>query len=436
MTLQSLRTFLTSGSLLAQLVPARSQWRDVAYLVAGNILKFALGLAPSVLIFRVLGPTDVGRLTLALNVISVFSIVGEFGLRDAAVNYCARFLATVPERARQVARTFLVSKVSLAALAGSVAFFSAGWIAARFYPQARVADLIRLGAFSLLADGLLSFSMVMLEAQQSFAAMSALGVIQALMRAASIAALFLVRHLSLVSLVVLESIVPLAAFAYSLRLMPHSFVSLRRPLLKYLGLLFQFTKWIAIAALAGTLFLKLDVLMLSGLRGTAEVGVYAAAIALVAKLEAVKNAVLTTAFPQACRCTGHGEMRVYVSRSLRLTGATSLAMLPLFVMGGMLIVWLYGADYGAAAPAFYPLLAAFLIGLNIEPVAFVLYPLNQPQWVAVNEVAQLAVGLAMGLALIPALGIVGAAWGVLVARIAAALVTFGLVRRFLWKQVA
>ena len=129
-------------------------------------------------------------------------------------------------------------------------------------------------------------------------------------------------------------------------------------------------------------------------------------------------------------------MRAYVSRSLRLTGATSLAMLPLFVMGGMLIVWLYGAVYAAAAPVFYPLLAAFLIGLNVEPVTFVLYPMNKPQWAAVNEVIQLAVGLAMSLALIPTFGIVGAAWGVLVARIAAALVTFGLVRRFVWSQVA
>jgi O-antigen/teichoic acid export membrane protein len=321
-------------------------------------------------------------------------------------------------------------------LAGTFAFFSAGLIAARFYPQARVADLIRLGAVSLLTDGLLSFSMVMLEAQQSFAAMSALGVIQSLVRAGLIAAFFLIRHLSLTSLVIFEFVVPLATFAYSLRLIPRSFVSLRRPLLKHLGLLFQFTKWIAIAALASTLFMKFDVLMLSGLRASAEVGVYAAALALIAKLEAIKNAVLTTAFPQVCRCTEHGEMRTYVSRSLRLTGATSLAILPLFVMGGMLIVWLYGAEYGAAAPAFYPLLAAFLIGLNVEPVAFVLYPMNKPQWVAVNEVIQLAVGLAMSLALIPTFGIVGAAWGVLVARIAAAWVTFGLVRRFLWSQVA
>lgn len=421
---------------MAQLAPDRGRLRDMAYLVAGNVLKFALGLAPGVLIFRVLGPTDVGRLTLALNIISVFSIVGEFGLRDAAVNYIARFLAGAPEQARAVARTFLVSKVSLAALAGTIAFFSAGLIAARFYPQARVIDLIRLGAFSLLADGLLGFSMATLEAQQSFAAMSALGVIQALMRAGLIAALFLAHHLSLTSLVVLEFIVPVAAFAYSLRLIPRSFVSLRRPLLKHLGLLFQFTKWIAIAALASTLFMKFDVLMLSGLRASAEVGVYAAALALIAKLEAIKYAVLTTAFPQACRCTEHGEMRAYVSRSLRLTGASSLAMLPLFVMGGVLIVWLYGTAYGAAAPAFYPLLAAFLIGLNVEPVAFVLYPMNKPQWVAVNEVIQLAVGLAMSLALIPTFGIVGAAWGVLMARIAAALVTFGLVQRFLWSQVA
>jgi O-antigen/teichoic acid export membrane protein len=436
MTLQSLRTVLTSGGMLTQLAPDRGQLRDMAYLVVGNVLKFALGLAPGVLIFRALGPTDVGRLALVLNVISLFSIVGEFGLRDAAVNYIARFIAAAPERARQVARTFLVSKVSLAALAGTFAFFSAGLIAARFYPQARVADLIRLGAVSLLTDGLLSFSMVMLEAQQSFAAMSALGVIQSLVRAGLIAAFFLIRHLSLTSLVIFEFVVPLATFAYSLRLIPRSFVSLRRPLLKHLGLLFQFTKWIAIAALASTLFMKFDVLMLSGLRASAEVGVYAAALALIAKLEAIKNAVLTTAFPQVCRCTEHGEMRTYVSRSLRLTGATSLAILPLFVMGGMLIVWLYGAEYGAAAPAFYPLLAAFLIGLNVEPVAFVLYPLNRPQWVAVNEVAQLAVGLVMGLALIPAFGIVGAAWGVLIARIASALVTFGLVQRFLGRQIA
>ena len=436
MTFQSLRTVLTSGGILAQLAPDRGQLRDMAYLVAGNVLKFALGLAPGVLIFRALGPTDVGRLTLALNIISLFSIVGEFGLRDAAVNYIARFMAAAPERARQVARTFLVSKVSLAALAGTLAFFSAGLIAARFYSGARVADLIRLGAFSLLADGLLSFSMVMLEAQASFAAMSALGVIQALVRAGLIAALFLMRHLNLTGLVILESIVPLATFAYSLRLVPRSFVSLRRPLMTHLGLLFQFTKWIAVAALAGTLFMKLDVLMLSGLRASAEVGVYAAALALIAKLEAIKNAVLTTAFPQVCRCTEHGEMRAYVSRSLRLTGATSLAILPLFVMGSRLIVWLYGAEYSAAAPAFYPLLAAFLIGLNVEPVAFVLYPLNKPQWVAVNELIQLAAGLAMGLALIPAFGIMGAAWGVLVARIAAGLVTASLVRRFLWRHVA
>jgi O-antigen/teichoic acid export membrane protein len=404
----------------------------MAYLVAGNILKLALGLAPSVLIFRALGPADVGRLILALNIVSLFSMVGEFGLRDAAVNYVVRFLTAAPEQARQVARTFLVSKVSLAALAGTLAFFSAGLIAARFYPQARVADLIRLGAFSLLADGLLGFSMALLEAQQKFGAMSALGVIQALVRAGAIAALFLAHRLSLTSLLILESLVPLAAFAYSLRLVPRSFVSLRRPVLKHLGLLFQFAKWIAVVALASTIFLKLDVLMLSGFRAPAEVGVYAAAIALVAKLEVLKSAVLTTAFPKACRHTERGELRDYVFGSLRLTGAASLAMLPLFFMGGMLIVWLYGADYGAAAPAFYPLLAAFLIGLNVEPVAFVLYPLNKPQWVAVNEVVQLAFGLAVSLALIPTFGIVGAAWGVLVSRIAAGLVTFGLVRRFLW----
>lgn len=434
MTFQSLQTLLDSR-LLARWLPARRQLRNVAYLVAAHSLKLGLGVATSALIFRTLGPGDTGRLTLALSAVALFSVVGEFGLRDAAVTTIARFSLTAPEQAQWVARTFLASKVILSMLAGTVAFFTAGIVAARFYPQARVADLIRLGAFSLLADGLLGFSMAILEARQNFAALSALGAVQAFVRAGLIAGLLLARGLDLKALLILESVVPLAAFLYSLRFVPRSFLSLRRPVLAYLGTLFHFTKWIAVAALASTVFLRLDVLILSHYRAPVEVGLYAAALALVGKLDVVKNAVLTTAFPEACRRTERGELRAFVFQSLRLTGAASMLAVPFFVAGGALIVWLYGADFRAAIPALYPLLAAFLIGLNAEPVAYVLYPLNRPQWIAASDVLQLAVSFAASLALIPTVGIAGAAWAVLLTRVVAALITFGLVRRFLWEQV-
>jgi O-antigen/teichoic acid export membrane protein len=373
-------------------------------------------------------------LTLTLSVVGLLSIVGEFGLRDAAVNYVARFLAEAPERAADIARTFLASKVILSALASTVGVLAAGWIAASFYPQDRVGDLIRLGAFSLFADGLLAFTVVVLEAQQKFGAISLLGVLLAVARAALVVTLFLAQQVNLYTLLALESIVPLSIFVYSLRWIPRAWHSLAIPRFDDLALLWHFTKWIALAALASTIFLKLDVLMLSFYRTPAEVGLYAAAFALVGKLDVVKSAVLTTAFPEACRQSEPDALRSYIAKTLRVTALASIAFLPLFVVGGYLIGLLYGVEYAGAIVALYPLLAAYLLGLNAEPVAYVLYPLNQPRWIAASDLMQLGFNVLVNLALIPPFGIVGAAWGVLLTRVAAASITLLLVRHFLWRE--
>jgi O-antigen/teichoic acid export membrane protein len=436
MTRQPFSLWMRSQSLPTGLLPARDQLRGVILLVGGNVLKLGLGFGTSVLIFRTLGPGDAGRLALTLSVLGLFSIIGEFGLRDAAVNYIARWLPVAPDRAAAVARTFLVSKTFLTALASSVAIFVAGWLAATFYSKVDVAGLIRLGAFSLFMDGLLAFATVVLEARRRFAMLSALGVIQAALRAGLVGLFFVLGQVNLYTLLALESIVPLAVFVYALRVIPRSFYAVRSAWLEHLGLLWHFAKWVAVAALASTIFLRLDVLMLSYFRTPVEVGFYAAAFALVSKLDVVKSAVLTTAFPEACRRSGGAELRQYIVQSLRMTVLASLGLLSLFVFGGALIELLYGVEYRAAVPAFYPLLAGFIIGLNAEPVAYVLYPLDRPRWIAASDLTQLVFCVLINLVLIPAYGMVGAAWGVLLTRLTAAVITLVLVRRFLWQETS
>jgi O-antigen/teichoic acid export membrane protein len=433
-SLQAIRRLLDAPGHPA-LAALRLQFRDVGYLVAGNALKIMLALGTSAIIFRTLGPSDAGRLALALSVVGLLSIVGEFGLRDAAVNYIAHFWPATAEQAYAVARTFLICKIVLSAFASAVGILGAGLVAAWFYPGARVGDLIWLGSFSLFTSGLLAFSLVILEAERDFGRISALNIIQSVLRAALVAALFLLNSVNLFTLLALEALVPLAVFLYSLRVIPRAFYSLRGPLLMHLGTLFHFTKWIAVAALASAIFTKLDVLILSYYRAPAEVGFYAVAVALVSRLDIVKTAVLTTAFPEACRRGQHAELRSFVLQSLRLTALATLAFLPLFVVGGYAIEWLYGNDYIASIPAFYILLVGFLVGLNAQPAAFVLYPLNRPRWIAASDVVQLAFQLAANLLLIPSFGIIGAAWGVLLSRTVGALITSAMVRQLLWRNL-
>lgn len=432
MTSELWRPFVGPARAVLPYLPAREQIRDLGYLLGGNLLKIALGFATSIIIFRALGPGDSGRLALALGIIGLFSIVGEFGLRDAAVTYIARFMPAIPDRAHAVSRTFLVAKVCLTGFASALAFFASAFIAERFYPDADVESLIKLGAFSLFTGGVLSFSLVILEARQKFGAISYLGIVQAVIRAVLIVILFVVRGVNVYSLLVVEAIVPFAVFIYSLRFIPRPFFVLRRPLVPDLGTLFHFTKWIAVAAVASAIFLKLDVLMLSYYRPTTEVGLYAVALALVSRLDILKSAILTTAFPDASRRSELSDLRGFVHQSLKLTAIASIALLPLFVVGGFLIQLLYGTAYQDAVPAFYLLLLGFIIGLNSAPVAFVLYPLNQPRWIAVSDLIQLGFNAVLFLILIPPFGMIGAAIAVVLTRVLAAIITFILVRRMLW----
>jgi O-antigen/teichoic acid export membrane protein len=136
---------------------------------------------------------------------------------------------------------------------------------------------------------------------------------------------------------------------------------------------------------------------------------------------------LTTSFPDACRRSERSELRAYVRSSLRLTLGISLVLLPLFALAGPLIRLLYGSAYLAAVPAFYLLLLAFLLGLTSEPLAYVLYPLNRPQWIAAGDILLLVVTIAAGPFLVQRYSMIGAAGLVLLRRMVGMLLTGALV---------
>ena len=75
MTPQSFYAVLNPRRLARFWLPEHSQVRNVAVLVAGNVLKLGLGVGTSALIFRWLGPGDAGRLALVLGIVGLMSIM-------------------------------------------------------------------------------------------------------------------------------------------------------------------------------------------------------------------------------------------------------------------------------------------------------------------------------------------------------------------------
>lgn len=399
-------------------------------LSTGNIIRLGIGVLASALTYRALPTADAGRLAITVGLVSLFSFVAEFGFRDAAVNFVAG--ARSAAEAQAAARSFLLAKLVFGTLAAVILAGLAEWIVARWYGGAVHPGLVRFAALALLTGGLLNYVQTLFEARQSFATLSLISMIQGLVRAGAIVILFVTNHLTLWPLIALEVAVPLALFAVGQRLLPSE---LRPRLLASLGTYFarlwRFSRWIAIAAVASTIFLNLDVVLLGHFRPAAEVGVYGAALALLAKFEVLQNAVLTSAFPEACRYHSRDDLQAYLGRILRITGLASIGLLLILPLTGTLLALLYGARYAGAALPFAILLIAFAIGLNAQPAAFVLYPLERIRWIAGGDVLQLFFFIGVGLWLIPLDGALGAALAVLATRLLGAGLTAAFVTRAL-----
>ncbi len=422
--------------MVAELASLRRPLRNVAVLLSGNLVKLAFGLLASVLTYRALAPADAGRLAIVMGLVSLFSFVAEFGFRDAAVNYIAGTAS--PAEAQAVARSFLMAKLVFGTLAAALLAGLAGWIVNGWYAGAVRPGLIRLAALTLLTGGLLNYVQTLLEARQTFGALSLISMGQALLRAIIIVALFLTSRIALWPLVGIEVVLPLVLLVVGQRFLPSD---LRPRLLASLGTrfgqLWRFSRWIAVAAIASTIFLSLDVLLLGHFRPAAEVGLYGAALALLAKFEVVQNAVLTSSFPDASQYRTKADLRAYVARTLRLTGLASFAFLLILPLASVLMVglygtaYLYGAAYAGATLPFAILVVGFVIGLNAQPAAFVLSPLERVRYIAAGDVLQLFFFTGLGLWLIPVYGALGAALAVLARQILGAGMTALFVKRAL-----
>jgi len=161
--------------LRAELVALRRPFQNIALLTTGNLVKLGIGVVASALVYRSLAPADAGRLAIVVGLVSLFSFVAEFGFRDAAVNEIA---AASPAEAESVARSFLMAKLLFGTLAAALLAGLAGWIVNGWYSGAVQPDLVRFAALALLTGGLLNYLQTLLEARQTFGALSLISMLQ------------------------------------------------------------------------------------------------------------------------------------------------------------------------------------------------------------------------------------------------------------------
>jgi O-antigen/teichoic acid export membrane protein len=169
------------------------------------------------------------------------------------------------------------------------------------------------------------------------------------------------------------------------------------------------------------LYFRIDVFLVQAWQGTTAVALYNAVFRLVDALRLLPAAVLAVALPVLFTATSR---RVLVKLSAILTAAALVVSLALWVGANFIIPMLYGNRYADAVPAFRILLMAFpLMSLNYA-LTHQLIGWHGHRAYAVMCAAALGFNVALNIALIPSIGIVGAAWATVATEL---VITFGCV---------
>lgn len=410
--------------------PATRGW---AILTAGNFLRLAVGFVASVLIARALGPATFATFAVLGALATIAGALVDPGLTNAAVQRIARAWPADPAAARARARAFFwwraAAACALSALAwGALAAVGAatGWL-----PSAGLLALALLGTAATALSGALA---AILQGLGRFGRLALVGLTNAALTALLALALAATGRLDLVAaLAVLGVGTSLAAAAVGRALLPPGWrlTPPAWPALRAEGIaLFAAGRWLWLAHGAALLAGQLDLLLVGHWRDPAETGTYALALNLAAKADIANSGLYTVLLPAASALAGADATRHYLRQGLLRSGAIALALLPTALLIGPFVDLAYGAAYHPAARLYQLLLAVVLFDLLATPLTLLAYGHERPRLLAGADLLRVAVVLALGTALIPAIGVPGAIVARLAAKIAAlALILARLPRR-------
>jgi len=188
----------------------------------------------------------------------------------------------------------------------------------------------------------------------------------------------------------------------------------------------RYVRWVAPALMVSAVVERLDIFLLTSLRGPAEAGFYGALMPLLLVPEMVMGFAMVVLQPRVADLAKHGGGLELWSSVCRLTVPLSaVASLVVFLFAEPLIRMTIGPAYLQSVPVFKLLFVAVMCWFAVVPVALSFVVMMQPRATLVICLFQAVVVGTAGFLLIPAYGATGAAVSVFVMRLLTGVVICG-----------
>lgn len=134
---------------------AKQSARGSIVLFSGNLLATLISAVSSIVVARLLGPSDFGLFSLSLVAPTLLQLFTHFGTRTAVTKYVAEQMALGNvERARRFAQSAMIFSILAGAVLAVVNFLASGWMAAVLFQRPELQLYIALASVYLFGQSI------------------------------------------------------------------------------------------------------------------------------------------------------------------------------------------------------------------------------------------------------------------------------------------
>ncbi|NNE44305.1 MAG: flippase [Gemmatimonadetes bacterium] len=401
---------------------AQEAARGTGLVLAGAFITQIAEYGYRFLLARGLGAEGFGTFSQARSVLLVLAVLASLGLAAGV----KRFVAKLGEEGRGAEARALIRGgtrvIGASALAGGALLFLLARPLAALFDNPALVTPLRILAFALPAAVGLEYVTRLGEAFRSY-------------RSAVVARQILDPVLRLVGAVValalglgLPAVMGVYAGAALIALIVAGWLVVRLPRYRaldraaapsQLSALMRFSLPLMFGGVLFDFAERVDILMIGLYRPEAQVGIYAVGSSLARALLILVSSTMPVVGTLAAEAVGRNSPADIAS--LHRTTSRWMLLFTTPIAAGLLLYaepalrLLFGAEYVGAAFTLRVLAVAYLGGCLAGPVGLLLNAMGKTHWTLGNMALRTGLNVALNAFLIPTYGIIGAAWGTLIA---------------------
>ncbi len=390
-----LRTFLFKNKNTKQIVAKNTTW-----LFVGEIGMRLLKLIIFIYAARTLGANEWGIFSYSLAVMSVFGIISDIGMNAVLLRETAK-----KHNSEQYIATGFFLKLTLSVIS-SLALLSLLF----FLNTNAVRILIPITAVMLFLDSMREFGFAI---SRAFEKMEVEAMIKIIGTGVLVVfgLIFISRHATALSLAyayVVGGIIGVTLMFFSIR---SHLANLGRPTM---NILMSFLKegWpLAVVSTLGIVMINIDTIILGWFKDAAEIGIYAAAQKPIQILFVIPGLISTALLPLFSRLVSSNKehMRIVLDRSINFSIGIALPIAIMgFILGGPIILLLFGTQYAAAIIPFKIMSLAVITVAPGTIMSNAIFAEGRQKYLVQVIAVGVLVNIIICLTLIPRFGLYGA----------------------------